>query len=540
MKVLIYPCSVLALLCSMTANAELLGVGTANELRATVENEAGTESDVGDTGNDFNLDDYAGLGFTYAGKTIGDLDRVVQQIDSGNAQKVTANNKITFTFLDQKGLTGLYNNPNYGFTAGEGLAQFSAIQKAEARDSIALWNDLIAPTFVEQKGNGADIQFANSTDPAQAYAYYPEYSFTNAKGWKFFGDVFVADPAVNWTNAWLDFNGYGATTLIHEIGHSMGLSHPGAYNGAGATTYADQAEYAQDSEQYSIMSYWSPGQTGARIVNWKLLFFGNAQTPMLHDIHVAQTKYGADMNTRSGNTVYGFNSTANRDVFDFGENSFPNVAIWDAGGDDTLDFSGFGGGTVIDLRDGQFSSGAAAVPSADVLNQASVELFYATGFFPGYLTQATVDRVGASYRNANAASIADDWGWGGVTATAYNNISIAYGAVIEHAVGSDFRDIIISNEVDNTLTGNAGSDVFILLSDANHVFGTFTNGGTDTITDFEEGVDVVDLFWLGINGDTDFTVNGNYLGIDIDGDGTIDQGIIFENLDSVPFADIFA
>ena len=75
-----------------------------------------------------------------------------------------------------------------------------------------------------------------------------------------------------------------------------------------------------------------------------------ASTPLLYDIYVIQWKYGANMTTRMGDTVYGFNSTAGHDVFDFNINVDPVIAIWDAGGTDTLDFSGFTrDATVMDL-----------------------------------------------------------------------------------------------------------------------------------------------------------------------------------------------
>ncbi|WP_337828268.1 M10 family metallopeptidase C-terminal domain-containing protein [Pseudonocardia sp. TMWB2A] len=489
---------------------------------------------------EFNLDDYAGLGFTYRGKPIADLDRVFDQIDSGRQLKITGNNTITYTFLDLNHLTGLYNNPNNGFTAGNGVNPFSATQRAEARQSIQFWDDLIAPTFVEKNGMGADIVMANSADPAQAYAYYP-----GTKGWKFQSDVFIADPNLNWTNNWLGFNGYGATTLIHELGHAIGLSHPGAYNGAAATTYAGQAEYAQDSEQYTIMSYWSPSETGARVVDWSTFLNGNAQTPMLHDIYVIQQKYGADLTTRTGDTVYGFNSNAGRDVFDFSSNKFPNVAVYDAGGNDTFDFSGFNASTFIDLHAGSFSSAAQAVPTLAEINAnraALTQIADGAQTF-GALTQASVDATANSYMNAIANAIAADTGVTGVRATAYDNIAIAYGTIIENAIGGSARDVIWGNEVANKLDGRGGDDVLNGFEGAD----TLT-GGTgkdifqfshaefgDRITDFVSGTDKIDLSafagTLSFVGDAAFSganqvryANGTVYA-DFNGDGVADFSV---------------
>jgi serralysin len=284
-------------------------------------NRPGPEVEAPEVGDpaEISFDDFAGGSF--ASKPIVDLDQVITQIDRG-LQESANGGMITFSFLKMDHLTGLYNNPNYGFTAGNGVGPLNDGQRAAARDAIAYWDDLIAPRFVEKNGVGADIRFANSADPAQAYAYYPN----DANGWKFRSDVFIADPELNWTNNWVNFNGYGLTAVVHEIGHSQGLSHPGAYNFTPGVplTYANNAEYAQDSEQYSIMSYWAPSSTQAILIDYSYFLFGNAQTPMVHDILTIQSKYGADTTTRTGDTVYGFNSTAGRDVFDFALNPWPN------------------------------------------------------------------------------------------------------------------------------------------------------------------------------------------------------------------------
>ena len=161
------------------------------------------------------------MGYTFREKPILDLNGVIDHLVTGNNIKAS-NGVITYTFLDKDHLVGLYNNPKYGFTAGDGLSVYTDAQKAAARAAIQLWDDLIPQSFKEKNGMGADIVYANSVDPAQAYAYYP-----GKQGWKFQSDVFTHDPETNWTNNWFTPGGYGNTTLIHETGHSLGLSHPG-------------------------------------------------------------------------------------------------------------------------------------------------------------------------------------------------------------------------------------------------------------------------------------------------------------------------
>ncbi|WP_172808151.1 M10 family metallopeptidase [Croceicoccus mobilis] len=493
---------------------------------------------------DFNLDNYAGLGLTYRGKPIYDLDGVVDQIDTGRAQKVTANGVITYTFLkEDHDLIGIYNNPNYGFSAGYGVSAFSAEQMEAARASIDLWDDLLDVTFVEKNGLGADIQFANSWDPAQAYAYYP----SEQGGYKYLGDVFVADPKTyyaddgsvlfrgNYSNGDLSLGGYGATTIVHELGHSLGLSHPGNYNYDPdlPLSYENYAEYAQDSEQYTIMSYWDAAQTGARIVNWGTFFFNNPQTPLMHDIYVAQEKYGADPTTRTDDTTYGFNATAGKDVFDFSVNEHPYLSIYDAGGIDTLDFSGFEAGSVINLNDGEFSSaGQGNITTADTaealqsLNDAVEEAYGFVDFYDP-IPQATIDAVMGSYMQRNMVDIYYDWGHAGVYATQYENISIAYGTEIENAIGTEYRDLIVANELDNVLTGNGGADVFI-----------FQDGGNDTITDFVSGDDLIDLSALA-TADTTLNLGEGFLEADFDGDGNVDLTITFDNGEQLVAADVY-
>ena len=74
--------------------------------------------------------------------------------------------------------------------------------------------------------------------------------------------------------------------------------------------YTGDAQYFQDSNQFTIMSYFDSFETGAQNIDWNVMRFLYPSTPMVDDVYVVQQKYGADMTTRTGNTTYGFNATA--------------------------------------------------------------------------------------------------------------------------------------------------------------------------------------------------------------------------------------
>ena len=67
-------------------------------------------------------------------------------------------------------------------------------------------------------------------------------------------------------------------------------------------------------------------------------------TPMTLDIDYATARYGAATTTRTGDDTYGFNAHFSgpvRSAFDFSINKTPLVTIFDNGGNDTLNASGF-------------------------------------------------------------------------------------------------------------------------------------------------------------------------------------------------------
>jgi serralysin len=165
---------------------------------------------------------------------------------------------------------------------------------------------------------------------------------------------------------------------------------------------------------------------------------------MVHDIAAIQRIYGADTTTRTGDTTYGFHSNADRAYYDFEQAPTPVVAIYDAGGTDTLDLSGYDTPSIIDLNPGSYSSAGGYysedIPTLEEINANRAEAGLAAR------TQATYDLY------------LDLFGDGYTNGVMRDNIGIAYGTWIENAKGGSGDDVIIGNAVANILDGGAGTD----------------------------------------------------------------------------------
>ena len=518
---------------------------------------------------EFNLDAGSGGFWKRApfapAKEIFSLDKVQQQIDSGQSIAIGSDGVITYGFFDHRHAVGLANKPKNDITGGEGdgYSPFTEAQKAAARDFFELWDDLIAPGIAEAADrpgasawgrNDVDIWLANTTTgPNNAWTYLPG---EGQQLTRVAGDIWTA-PAEKYGPAGaLTTGSYGSHTLIHEMGHSLGLLHPGEYNGASATSYDVSALYAQDTHQYTIMSYWWGQNTNALSHNFALFRPNWVQTPMLHDIVTIQAKYGADPTTRTGDTTYGFNSNAGRDVFDFSVNPHPYLSIYDAGGNDTLDLSGFTAGQFVNLQPGSFSSVGAAVPTAAMINANRAAHYEATGEFLADVTQAQVNNFAAGFLNAALQRITQHTGTVGIFATAHDNLSIAYGTVIENAIGGSARDLLWGNDVANRLEGRGGQDVIngfkgadILIGGTGNDFFQFStlNDFGNVIVDFTFG-DKIDVGKFDTNpaapGDQAFVFIGQaafsnvagqlrysngLLEGDVDGNGVADFSVIIAN-----------
>jgi serralysin len=429
-----------------------------------------------------------GQGGTIRDKPVFTIEQVVEQLNRGGAGWTPGNidhavprdgdvSVLNFGFHTAESMFAepyVYEEDGelYGRTEYFGFAPFTEAQKAAARESMASWDDLIAPTLVESAPEAADITFANYTNRpgTQAYAYLP-YDYTPDNADLIAGDIWVS--ANQASNFQLDEGLYGIHTLTHESGHALGLEHPGDYNAAPGVsiTYTANAEYYQDSRAYSIMSYFPASETGARHFDFNISTTVYASTPLVHDIAAIQAIYGADMTTRTGDTTYGFNSNAGRDSYDFTKTPAPVMAIWDAGGIDTLDASGYHTDQIIDLTPGSLSSiGGVTYDTAPSFEQVNANRA-AAGYAPVPLATYT----------ANMAALAANPVVGRLT----DNVAIAYGATIENGVGGSGSDRLIGNTAANTLTGNAGNDTLEGRDGADILIG----GLGDDVLDGGAGID---------------------------------------------------
>jgi hypothetical protein len=240
---------------------------------------------------------------------------------------------VTVTFSFMSALPATYTA---AYPESVGFVPFTEAQKAGARRALQSWSEVANISFLEvADGSAGTIRFGTAALPSgvAAWAYYPD-SF-----WPEGGDVWLSNlysPNLNQAAGT-----YGYLTMVHEIGHAIGLKHPGNYDASSGGTDGPYLPAAEDNHRYTVMSYFQ----GAGLTV-------NASSPMLYDIAAIQYLYGANTATRAGDSVYTF---------------APGVAvvraIWDGGGTDTIDLSAHSAGQRLNLAPGSFSTLASGGPN---------------------------------------------------------------------------------------------------------------------------------------------------------------------------------
>ena len=311
------------------------------------------------------------------------------------------------------------NSGSAPLEGGASLVAMTPTQVTTARLAFQLWADLMAKPLVESANNPAaniTLDYSSNTGGGTYTVPFGTVNTSTKTASLTAEQVWMSSSWTTNADSGMALGAYGLLTMIQEIGHALGLSHPGAYNaGSGGTiTYATNAVFAQDNRQYTVMSYFGGYLPGS---GWQqdgtTLTYIYPQTPMVYDIVAIQFKYGANMSTRTEDTTYGFHSTVGgieAAIYDFTINKTPILTIWDAGGVDTLDLSGSSANQNIDLTPGAYSS---------------------------------VD---------------------GMT----NNVAIAFNTTIERAIGGSGNDTLTGGSSSSFLDGGAGNDLYIIKLAGDH------------------------------------------------------------------------
>jgi len=275
-----------------------------------------------------------------------------------------------------------------------GLAALTPSERDSVRAALAAWGAVANIRFnevTETPTAVGELRFAwTQIDPSlQSVAYEPA---TNAKG----GDVWL-NAMAPWDATWGD-GSYEFSTLLHEIGHALGLKHP----------FEDTPTLPVPEDGYTntVMTYTAyAGSDGS----WTEF---EPTTPMLYDVLALQYVYGPNTTWHAGDDVYGYHQ---------GTGYFQT--IWDAGGNDTIIWDATTESGAIDLRAGRFSDLGDSVTywDADFVNHWTDTRTVAIAF-------------GVTIENATG------------------------GAAQDLLVGNDAANRLVGNAGNDTIDGGAGDD----------------------------------------------------------------------------------
>jgi hypothetical protein len=324
----------------------------------------------------------------------------------------------------------------YGSELYSGFEILNEIQRDVVRDIFNQIESIIGLNFVEIPDNG-DIRFSLvSQEDSAAFAFYPNDSYDYA------GDVFLSTDfnIPNLAGYDLTQGRYGWSTIVHELGHSLGLEHPfddGDNNAPHLPT--DEDDFA-----HTIMSY-----TGAYnfipefTINYNRIDFEYIDLQpnlySVYDLNALQWKYGVNDTTNLEDNVYTINYT-----------DFIFETIWDAGGTDTFDLRNNIGNTTLDLNFGSLNS-------IDEYSYSQIVEYFK-------------DEVNDSRFDTNIENVIEDLYLTDKLYMGINNLGIATGVIIENVYTGSGNDVITDNLVDNIIDTGAGNDTIIL-----------GNGGYDKI-----------------------------------------------------------
>ena len=344
------------------------------------------------------------------------------------------------------------------------------------------WEKITGLTFVRTTGQ-ADIMM-DDEDLGKAYAS------SELKNNGAIQSVTI-NVGKDWENGPGTLDSYLFQTLVHEIGHGIGLAHAGDYNAGqgGPATYPDSVLYLNDSWNATIMSYINQSMNTNDNADYALIM-----TPMIADVIAIQDLYGVPVKAYAGNTRYGFNSNTGDYmdlVFDalvkkdFASNLIAggqplSFTLWDTGGRDVVDFRTDTMRQRINLGEEQQST-IYGVMGAMIIGRDTV------------IENVVAGRKGDVVFGNAASNALDGRGGHDILRGQAGKDVMRGGFGNDKLFGGAGRDVLNGQQGNDTLRGDKGADVFV-----------FAKGyDKDTVVDFRNNLDTIrldDTLWKGTLG----------------------------------------
>ena len=213
-------------------------------------------------------------------------------------------------------------NLTYGFQ----YRQWNDTQKSNVVSGLKSWEKACGLTFTKTGFASASLKFHLVGNPS--YPYLGNAFFPVGKNK---GKIFISYN--NATDKTFKVGGYDYITVIHEVGHALGLAHPHGVKFPGVTNPWTGGKKNQNIVLNTVMGY---NDLKGPLTSKTKTNYGFVAGPMAYDVNAIQHLYGRPSQVSDGNTTYNMS-----------RNYFQSIV--DTGGTDTI-VSTSNKNTVVDLR----------------------------------------------------------------------------------------------------------------------------------------------------------------------------------------------